>query len=221
MKIFNLYCDESCHIKNDGHPFMLLSYLSVPYNQIKIHKEFIKDLKIKHHFYGEIKWNKISTSKKPFFLELVDYFFSSDLLFRTIIIKKQQINSLDQQEFDNFYYKMYYQLIHHKIDMAANYNIYLDFKDTLSKFKVRNLMNILQTQYGVINKLQIIHSKESVFLQLADLLMGAVNYKLRKFTKVKAKVSIIEKIEKQCQQQIDQPSFRDEKKFNLFFIELK
>jgi len=68
MKTYNLYCDESTHIEHDKHPYMLLSYISLPYNQIKIHKEFLKNLKKKHHFYSEIKWTKVSNSKQSFYM---------------------------------------------------------------------------------------------------------------------------------------------------------
>jgi hypothetical protein len=221
-RTYNLYCDESCHLETDNHPYMLLSYICVPFNHIKILKENIQEIKSKHNFYAEIKWSKVSNSKRNFYLELVDQFFSSELYFRSIVIEKSQVkNNLFEQDFDTFYYKMYYQLIHHKIDMSAHYNIYLDIKDALSKYKVRKLREILNTQYGVIRTLQSIHSHESLFLQLTDFLMGAVNYKLRNFDKVKIKTMIINQIEKHCGRTIDRPTYKSEEKFNLFFIDLK
>ena len=30
-KTFNIYCDESTHLKNDGHPYMILGYVSKTY----------------------------------------------------------------------------------------------------------------------------------------------------------------------------------------------
>ena len=41
-KTFNIYCDESTHLKNDGHPYMLLGYVSIAYPQIKMAREQIK-----------------------------------------------------------------------------------------------------------------------------------------------------------------------------------
>ncbi|MCF6270990.1 MAG: DUF3800 domain-containing protein [Melioribacteraceae bacterium] len=222
MKTYNLYCDESTHIEHDEHPYMLLSYISLPYNQIKIHKEYLKNLKEKHHFYSEIKWTKVSNSKQNFYLELVDYFFSNDLFFRAIVIDKSKIaNNNFNQDFNTFYYKMYYQLINHKIDMSAKYNIYIDIKDDLSKLKVRKLKEILNVKYGVIKNLQSIHSNESIFMQITDFLMGAVNYRLRGLSKVKTKSLIIDKIEKHCGYPLTSATFPSEDKFNLFFIDLK
>ncbi|WKZ69979.1 MAG: DUF3800 domain-containing protein [Melioribacteraceae bacterium] len=222
MKTYNLYCDESTHIEHDEHPYMLLSYVSIPYHQLKIHKEYLKDLKERHNFYSEIKWSKVSHSKQEFYLELVDYFFSTDILFRAVVVEKNKIrNHAFDQDYNTFYYKMYYQLIHHKIDMSANYNIYLDIKDDLSRLKIRKLKEILNYNYGVIRNLQSIHSKESIFMQLTDFLMGAVNYRLRGLSKVTTKIHIIEKIEKECGHSLCIPTLPSEQKFNLFFIDLK
>lgn len=222
METYNLYCDESCHLENDGLPFMLMGYLKVPYNQIKHHKNHLLGIKREHHFYPEIKWSKVSGSKTRFYLDLLDYFFETDLSFRAIIVRKDQLKHHDfDQSHDDFYYKMYYQLVGHKIDMMAHYNIYLDIKDSLSALKVKKLREILQTQFGVIRNLQNIHSKESVFLQLTDLILGAVGYHLRNLHTVDTKIKIIEKIQKQSNHQLDTSTVLSEEKFNLFFIELK
>src|SRR5690606_11695505 len=94
-KTFNLYCDESCYLSNPVHPYLLLGYIGVPYNQLKTHKREIKELKAKHNFYSEVKWSKVSFSKYAFYQELIEYFFPSDLFFRAIIVDKSQIkNSL-------------------------------------------------------------------------------------------------------------------------------
>lgn len=222
MKTFNYYCDESCHLPGDKMQYMMLGYVAVPYNQLKRHKERIKAIKEKHHYYGEIKWSKVSTSQFDFYQDLIDYFFDTDLSFRAIVIKKEQIaNQNFQQDFDTFYYKMYYQLVYHKMDVLNTYNIYLDIKDSLSATKVSNLRDILQTKLGVIRNLQNIHSKESVFMQLTDLLMGAVNYHLRGLTKVKAKASLIHRIQKNSSYSLTESTPKWEDKMNLFFIELK
>lgn len=222
MKTYNLYCDESCYTSNPEHPFLLLGYIGVPYNRMELHKREIKELKLKHNFFSEIKWSKVSHSKYSFYQELIEYFFASDLFFRAIVIDKSQIkNEIFKQDDHTFYYKMYYQLIHHKIDMTANYNIYFDVKDSLSKIKIRTLKEILNVQYGVFRNIQSIPSKESIFIQLTDLILGAISYKLRNLSKVKTKMDIIKKIEKECGHPLDRMTPKDEQKLNLFFIELK
>ncbi len=148
MKTYNYYCDESCHLENDHHQYMILGLISVPYNQLKIHKEYIKQIKQNHNFYAEIKWTKVSESKKLFYKEILDYFFSSDLSFRAILWIKQRLKKNIMIALIHYYYKMYYQLIYHRLDMLNKYNIYLDIKDTLSVFKLNKLKEILQYKFG-------------------------------------------------------------------------
>lgn len=221
-KTFNMYCDESCHIENDGNQYMILSYVSTSYPQLKLHNEYIRKLKIKHFFKGEMKWSSMSKSQYPFYNEVVDYFFASDLQFRAIVIDKKRLNHASfKQSHDDFYDKMYYQLLNKKIFPENHYNIYIDIKDTHSYKKAKNLKQYLERDYYNIRTLQVIRSYESELMQLTDVLMGAINYKLRGLNKVTAKNNIIEKIEKHCGRSIIQRTPKDEPKFNMFFIDLK
>lgn len=222
MKTFNFYCDESCHLENDKMPFMLIAYVSSAYNQLKLHHENIKAIKEKHGFKHEIKWSSVSKGKYPFYAELIDYFFSNDLQFRAIVVDKGKVNNREHnQNFDDFYYKMYYQLIHHKINMEHQHNIYLDIKDTLSAGKVNKLKEILNINYNSIRTLQNIHSHESLLMQLTDLLMGAITYHLRGLDKVIAKTKLIEKIKQHTELPLTKSTIKAYNKFNLFFIDLK
>jgi hypothetical protein len=221
-KTFKFYCDESCHLENDKMPFMVLSYASVAYNQMKNHKERIKAIRKKHNVYTEIKWSKVSHSKYGFYSDIIEYFFETDLKFRALIINKEQIsNGKYEQDYDDFYYKMYYQLLSHKLDMEHNYNVYLDIKDTLSAHKVNKLKEILNIKYSSIRNLQNIHSHESIFMQITDLLMGAISYHLRGLDTVKAKTRLVEKIKKSANHSLAGSTPLNDTKFNLFFIDLK
>lgn len=220
-KTFNLYCDESTHLENDGKPYMLISYIGSPYIDKDNHSKFIKGLKLKHGFKGEIKWTGVSSSGYPFFAELVDYFFSSSLYYRSVIVEKNQIhNELPNFNFDEFYYKMYYQLLHHKMDMSSAYNVYIDIKDTRGAKKIKRLADILNIKYGRIRNIQLIHSYESNLMQLCDLIMGALNYYLRGEHTVEAKNKIIAKISKNADLPLDKSTSKWNDKFNLFFIDL-
>lgn len=222
MKTFNFYCDESCHLENDGMPYMIISYISCAYNQVKLHQGNIKALQEKHTFRNEIKWSSVSKSKYNFYVELIEYFFANDLQFRAIVVPKEKINNdIFNQNFDEFYYKMYFQLLNHKINMENKYNIYLDIKDTLSASKVKKLKDILNIKYSSINNLQNIHSHESILMQLTDVLMGAIAYHLRGLNKVVAKTKLIEKIQKHAALPLSGSTTRNFEKFNLFFIDLK
>lgn len=219
-KTFNLYCDESCHLENDHQKYMLLSYVSCAYHQVKLHTQQVDSIKKKHNFYGEIKWSNVSNSQYEFYKELIDYFFATDLRFRAIVIDKSRINNgTFKQDFDTFYYKMYYYLLNHNIKSNFAYNVYLDIKDDLSAYKVEKLKDILNTKYGVFRNIQNIRSHESMLLQITDVLMGALSYNLNHPPKVAAKVKLIDKIKYHTGQSLQQTSY--DKEFNLFFIELR
>ena len=77
-----------------------------------------------------------------------------------------------------------------------------------------------------IGRFQFIRSHESVFIQLADVLMGAINYNLRYEKgevegRVRAKMKLIEKIKKHSNISLNTTTPKFRKKFNLFFIALK
>jgi hypothetical protein len=220
-KTFNIYCDESCHLENDHKPYLFLGKVSSAYNQVKLHTENIKELKVKHNFFAEIKWTSVSKSKLRFYEELIEYFFGTDLQFRAIGVEKNKIdNNSYSQSYDEFYYKMYYYLLNHNINSLYRYNVYLDIKDTLSALKVKKLKEVLNTKYGVFSNVQNIRSHESILLQLTDFLMGAISYLHNNPQKANsAKVKLIEKIKHHSGLELDKTNYSN--KFNLFFIELK
>lgn len=220
-KTFNIYCDESCHIEHDHKPYMFLGSVSSAFNQVKLHTERIKEFKKKHNFYAEIKWSSVSNSKLRFYLDLVDYFFATDLKFRAVGVDKSKIKAdAFNKSYDDFYYTMYYYLLNHNINILYSYNVYLDIKDTLSANKVNRLKDILNTKFGVFRNVQNIHSHESLLMQLTDFLMGAISYLHNDKEKLNpAKVQVIEKIKQHSNDGLLQTNYSS--KLNLFFIELR
>ncbi len=225
-KTFNLYCDESTHLIHDGHPYMLLSYISIAYPQIRLAKEEIKAIKRKFNYTEELKWTNVHSATYKVYAELVDWFFMNDLEFRAVVVDKSQI---DEQRadysFNDFYFRMYFQLLHTKVDFQNRYNVFLDIKDTCSGEKLEKLKKIMSYNSS-IGTLQFIPSRESVFIQLADVLMGAINYNLRIQKgdvkgNVIAKLKLIEKIKRHSNISLNTMTPLSRNKFNLFFITLK
>jgi len=221
-KTFNFYCDESCHLENDGIPYMLIGYVSSAYNQLSLHNSNIRKLKEKYNLHTEAKWSSLSKSSYPFYSELIDYFFATDLQYRAIVINKSQIKLDDfNQNHDDFYYDMYFKLLSMKISSGCNYNIYLDIKDTRSAKKVNGLRTYLNKNFVAVKNLQNIRSHESELMQLTDIITGAIGYHLRELDKVIAKRKIIEKIKSHSQHPLTGSINDNSHKFNPYFIDLK
>lgn len=225
-KTFNIYCDESTHLPRDNKPYMILGCINVAYPQMKLIKEQIKAIKQKYNFAGELKWTNVHDATFSMYSELVEYFFMTDMKFRAVIVDKTKIDeNRPEYTFNDFYFRMYFQLLHQHIDLEYNYNVYFDIKDTCSMKKLEKLKEILKWNASIQN-FQFIKSHESVFMQLADVLMGAINYNLRIqrediLGKVIAKRKIVNKIEQHANISLSATTPLSKKNFNLFFISLK
>ncbi|MCH5690090.1 DUF3800 domain-containing protein [Niabella sp. W65] len=181
-------------MEKDKNPFMLIGYISSAYNQVSLHHDNIRQIKKRFNLHTEVKWNSLSKSSYPFYSELIDYFFATDLQYRAIVIDKGQLKHEEfNQSHDDFYYKMYFQLLSKKLLHDCNYNIYLDVKDSRSAKKVNGLRAFLNKNYVTVRTLQNIRSHESELMQLTDIITGAIGYRLRGLNKVIAKNKIIEK----------------------------
>lgn len=100
-------------------------------------------------------------------------------------------------------------------------NIYLDKKDTRSGEKVRELHNVIANSNYDFNKkkvrrVQILESHHVGLLQLADLLIGAVNYANRGLTSSSAKLQLVERIRSRSQKTLTEKTLPSEKKVNIF-----
>ena len=63
MDIYNIYCDESCHLENDKQKAMVLGAIWCKIDCLKEINQQIRLIKMKHHIAKdfEIKWTKRST----------------------------------------------------------------------------------------------------------------------------------------------------------------
>ena len=79
--MYNIYCDESCHLENDNQKSMVLGGIWCPSNKIKSITMDINSIKQKHGLskYSELKWTKISPSKLNMYEDIINYFFSNVL----------------------------------------------------------------------------------------------------------------------------------------------
>lgn len=234
----NIYCDESCHLEHDNSNIMVLGAICCPnHYRLDIFKQIRqikKDFGLSENF--EIKWTKVSDTKVDFYINLIEYFFNNkNLNFRGLIIPDKSIvnNKKYNQDWETFYYKMYYYLLRNLINPQCRYNIYIDIKDTKGSEKRKKLLEILNTitkdylysKELSVKKLQAVQSKEVELIQLADLIMGAICFENRGLSNNKkcnkGKLKVIHSIKELAGYPLTLSTFPNESKFNLFKIDLR
>ena len=81
----------------------------------------------------------MSAAKLDLYLDLIDYFFDDDdLNFRVLVADKSILDhGAFNQSHDEWYYKMYFDMLKVIFDPECRYRIYLDIKDTQGGEKVQ------------------------------------------------------------------------------------
>lgn len=230
----NMYCDESCHLAPD-YPFdtsthMVLGGVLVKKDRVRKINQEIRLIKKKHGLSAatELKWTKISRLTYPVYEELITYFFSSeDMMFRALIAPK---NGLDHvryhQTHDDWYYKMYFELLD-KISVIYAWdkmNVYLDIKETNSANKIKKLHQFLadsKNRKG-IQRIQVIRSDEVEIMQITDVLIGALGYLNRTDLKDRSnagKMRMVELIRRMSKLPLTCSTGFNSRKMNIFLWE--
>jgi hypothetical protein len=224
---YEIYCDESCHVMNDGFNTMAIGGVFFPAEMREEIKKEIRNLKMKHGIKSstEIKWTKVSENKFDFYSELIEYFFSKENLgFRVIVVKNKK--SLDHEKYhqthNSFYSKMYYLLLSRK-HFGRSFDAFFDVKDTHGGPRISKMKKYLLNQNTGIGLTEQINSSDSDILQLADVLVGAVTYYHRYIDKPKtenknAKKKIVNQIFNHGVN-FAKKTNPQESKFNLFIWE--
>jgi hypothetical protein len=229
-QIYNIYCDESCHLENDSQKAMVLGGVWIAEEKVKQILARIKEIKVQHGLKSdfEIKWTKISPAKTDFYINIIDYFFDTDdLNFRCIVVpdKKLLDHKKYHQNHDDFYYKLYFDMLKTIFDPNNKYNIYIDIKDTNGSEKIKKLHeilcnNIYDFDRKIVSKVQTVRSHEIGVLQITDLLIGAVSHFSRNNNfSSEAKKKIISRIEKRTGYSLEKSTLSKERKFNMFIWE--
>ena len=223
--LHNVYCDESCHLANDRQKVMVLGAVWLPAESLNEVTARIGEIKQEHglHPYAEIKWTKVATNKKQLYVDLVNYFFDmGSLHFRALVAPKDALmHEARGQTHDDWYYKMYFDMLKVLFSPKGKYRVYIDIKDTRGGQKVRKLHdvlcnNMLDFKREIIERVQIIRSEESQVIQLADLLIGVVSYANRELTQSQAKSLLVEKVRARTGYSLTKSTLFREDKFNLF-----
>lgn len=227
---YNVYCDESCHLEHDGINDMSIGAIWVPKNKVMEINKRIRDIKERNNFCvtSEAKWTKVCTKNLQLYFDLINFFFdTSELKFRCLLVPDKTL--LDHNRFnqthDDWYYKMYFEMLSYIYDNQSQYNTYIDIKDTNSFKKSQKLYkvccnSIYDFSGKSIIKIQPIRSHEVEIMQLVDILIGAVTYINRRFPenhkKSHAKLEVLKLIKQRSSKDLTKTSMLREDKFNLF-----
>lgn len=223
---YNIYCDESCHLQNDQTNVMVLG--AVWCLKDKRREIFNRLREIKQQF-GlpsdfEVKWHKVSPAKSDFYLRLIDYFYDDDdIHFRALVVPDKSILTHEKynQTHDDFYYKMYFDLLKVILSPDHTYSIFIDIKDTRSQDKVIKLTQVLRNNHydfnqRIIKNIQQIKSHEVELLPLCDLMIGAVGYLHRDLNSNSAKMAIVKRMQQRAGYSMKQSTLYREEKTNIF-----
>jgi hypothetical protein len=230
----NIYCDESCHLKNDGNDIMVLGALSCPKDKKYEVYQDIRKIKQKHNINSklEVKWVKISNPKIELFEDLIEYFFNNEFLsFRAVVVKNKKL--LDHEKYNNgdydlWYYKMYYLLLDKCCYPDNEYRIFIDIKDTNGGPRLKTLRKVLcNNKYDfmgdIIQDIEQVNSDRADLLQITDIFTGALSYYHRGLyddpEKSNLKKRIIKKVISYIGEDIKVGTCKTEKKFNIFIWE--
>jgi hypothetical protein len=223
---YNVYCDESSHLENDHKRVMVLGAIWCPLDKVHEISMRLREIKSRHGLPLDFaaKWTKISPAKTQFYLDILDYFFDDDdLHFRALIIPdKTKLRHRDfDQTHDDWYYKMYFELLKGVLDPKASYRIYIDIKDSRSEKKIRTLHDFLcahvqDHKRKIVGRVQSVRSREVAILQLADLLIGALNYANSGNTGSSGKTAVVQRLAARSNYDVTRSTLPRESKVNLF-----
>lgn len=217
-----VYCDESrqelfAGKNRDG--FVVIGGLWLESARRQHLKARIGELRKCHHVHGEFKWQKVSPSREPFYLDLVELFFGEPMRFRAIVLAAQEMDAVRFHGADNelMFYKFYYQMLHHWILDQNIYRIFVDVRTNRMRGRVKTLEQVLGNANltAEIACVQALPSRELDIMQLADVLVGAVSFTFNGGGTSGAKRAVVARIEQHLEHSI-QPTSRADQKLNIF-----
>lgn len=224
-EIFNVYCDESCHLEHDQHKVMALGAVWCPAAKTREIAGRFREVKDRHsvsrHF--EVKANKVSPGRLEFYRDLIDYFLDDDdLHFRGVVIPDKSMlrHEAFDQDHDTWYYKMMFVLLGPILHPELRYRIYLDRKDTRGAEKVGRLHEVLANSKfdfdrRIVERVQVVESHHVEQLQLADLLTGLIGYANRGLTGNRAKLALLDRLRERTRYTLRDTTLLREEKVNL------
>ena len=157
---------------------------------------------------AEIKWTKVTENYLDKYIEMIDLFFdfikTGKIKVRIMFRRTNDISGYNiENTVDDKYFKLYYQFIKHSFGLMtipkectpANIIVFLDTlpdkKGKRAEFKeyIHNMPNTYDFQDSDISirsrDIIEVDSRDHVLLQCTDIILGAMNFKLNGYNKIK------------------------------------
>lgn len=201
-----IYCDESADKGEKFRDFFggCIIDSKDQYELVKSLEEKKKQLNLEH----EVKWTRVTENYLSKYIELIDLFFDfiqagkikMRIMFR---LTSDSPSRMTESTVDDKYFKLYYQFLKHSFGLMTipkectptNVIVFLDVlpdkHGKKAKFKefihAMPQSNDFQNSDITIRSRDIIEvdSKDHILLQCTDIVLGAMNFKLNGFDKVK------------------------------------
>lgn len=231
MHDYEIYCDES-------RPEL---FVAGPTSTITAHaaigsvwlaaelrdslKESVSQLRSTHGIWGEVKWTKVGTRSFTFYRDLVDLLLlDPNIRFRAIVIEAHKLDlaRFHQADAELGFYKFYYQVLHHWTVEGSTARVFCDAKVNRDLGRLQTLERVLNRKFDTpcVESIHSVESRESVIVQLCDVLLGAVQAKFNKsIVSSQAKIDLLTHIEKRIGHPVA-ATFQSERQFNVFKIRL-
>lgn len=237
-RFLHIYCDES---RQTADRYMVIGGLISVRENEEAFTHAMNLYRQSNNMHSELKWTKVSNQKLNEYIALVDLFFSVNRAFhfKAIVVDTQEIDNRQHNKNDSEigFYKLMYQFLLHSFGQYLQPEdkciIHLDQRTT-SKYKLSTLCAILNNglrkKYKLPNppvrNVQALDSKSSDFIQVADVLMGAIGYEMNgAHTRTEAKRSKIllaEYIAKKAGlMNLQQPTPRSQRHFSIWHFHFR
>lgn len=188
--MIHVYVDESC---KDAHKFLVIGGIAIKAEALQDITSRLISVREDFNYWGEIKWSKCSRLKLDLYKRYVDVFYEAaeaDIThFHCMTIDTSTINNRLHNDGcpEIGFNKLIYQLLMHKFgkrygDLSRLY-VYLDDRDTKQKPELMlPMLNSNLRKMGIDTRpfrlLTFQKSHTSELLQLNDVLLGSVGYRL-------------------------------------------
>ncbi len=183
-KNYLVYSDES---GQSGKVHYGFGSLWMPWERRGDFSALVTELRNKHSYRHELKWNKVARATVPLCRDLVEEFFKRPwLMFHCLVVRKGYVDKSYHEDYDEAMRKHFAMLIRSKIAYFSSskqkkmYHVNVD--PLPSRYKKADeaahiiINNTLKKELGLapVHRLTTRDSKETPGIQVADLLLGGV-----------------------------------------------